>query len=116
MLSLATSRPRGNCSATQAWRRRLRLMQGSAAGAPRDITSVSWKKPWLRGCPGVVDVTREKHSMRATTKLYLCYSEWPRADKALWQKAFKPKVDLFDGGGPGAHLSERSVQQLQYAY
>jgi integrase/recombinase XerD len=54
--------------------------------------------------------------MRATTKLYLRYSEWPRADKALWQQAFEPKVDLFDGGGPGAHLSERSVQQLQYAY
>lgn len=54
--------------------------------------------------------------MRATTKLYLRYAEWPRADKALWQKAFEPKVDLFDGGGPGAHLSERSVQQLRYAY
>jgi integrase/recombinase XerD len=60
--------------------------------------------------------TREKHSMRPTTKLYLRHSEWPCADKALWQKAFEPKVDLFDGGGPGAHLSERSVQQLQYAY
>jgi integrase/recombinase XerD len=54
--------------------------------------------------------------MRATTKLYLRYSEWPRADKALWQQAFEPKVDLFDGGGPGAHLSKRSVQQLRYAY
>jgi integrase/recombinase XerD len=31
-------------------------------------------------------------------------------------RAFEPKVDLFDGGGPGAHLSERTVQQLQYAY
>jgi integrase/recombinase XerD len=59
---------------------------------------------------------KEKHPMRATTKLYLRYSEWPRADKALWRQAFEPKVDLFDGGGPGAHLSERSVQQLQYAY
>ena len=54
--------------------------------------------------------------MRATTRLYLRCCEWPRADKALWQQAFEPKVDLFDGGGPGAHLSERSVQQLQYAY
>ena len=54
--------------------------------------------------------------MRATNKLYLGYSEWPRADKALWLQAFEPKVDLFDGGGPGAHLSQRSVQQLQYAY
>jgi len=54
--------------------------------------------------------------MRATTRLYLRYCKWPRADKALWQQAFEPKVDLFDGGGPGAHLSERSVQQLQYAY
>jgi integrase/recombinase XerD len=54
--------------------------------------------------------------MRATTKLYLRYSEWPRADKALWQQAFESKADVFDDGGPGAHLSERSVQQLQYSY
>jgi len=52
--------------------------------------------------------------MRA--KLYLPYTEWPRADEALWKKAFEPTVDLFDGGGPGAHLSERTVQQLEYAY
>jgi integrase/recombinase XerD len=54
--------------------------------------------------------------MRATTKLYLHYSEWPCSDKALWQQAFEPKVDLFDDEGAGARLSERSVQQLQYAY
>jgi integrase/recombinase XerD len=54
--------------------------------------------------------------MRDTTKLYLRYAEWPRADKALWKKAFEPTVDSFDGGGPGAHLSERTIQQLQYSY
>jgi integrase len=54
--------------------------------------------------------------MRVTTRLYLRYSEWPRTDKALWQQAFEPKANLFEGGGPGAHLSERSVQQLQYSY
>jgi integrase len=53
--------------------------------------------------------------MRATPRLYRPYSEWSRADKARWRRAFEPKADLFDGGGPGAHLSERSVQQLQYA-
>jgi integrase/recombinase XerD len=54
--------------------------------------------------------------MRSTTKLYLPYAEWPRADKALWKKAFRPAADPFDGGGPGAHLSERTIEQLQYAY
>ena len=54
--------------------------------------------------------------MRNTTKLYLPYAEWPRADKALWKKAFRPAVDPFDGGGPGAHLSERTIQQLEYTY
>ena len=57
-----------------------------------------------------------KKSMRRTARLYLGYSEWPSRDKALWQRAFEPKKDLFDGGGPGAHLSDRTVQQLQYAY
>ena len=54
--------------------------------------------------------------MSATTKLYLGYSEWPRDDKVLWQQAFEPNIDPFDDGGHGAHLSERTVQQLQYAY
>jgi integrase/recombinase XerD len=57
-----------------------------------------------------------KKSMRRTARLYLQYSEWPSRDKTLWKRAFEPKIDLFDGGGPGAHLSERTVQQLQYAY
>ena len=54
--------------------------------------------------------------MRSATRLYLSHAEWPRADKALWKKAFEPSTDLFDDGGPGAHLSERTLQQLQYAY
>jgi hypothetical protein len=54
--------------------------------------------------------------MSATTKLYLCHSEWPSRDQTLWKRAFEPKIDPFDDGGPGAHLSERTVQQLEYAY
>ena len=54
--------------------------------------------------------------MKRKTKLYLPYTEWPAADKALWTAAFEPGTDLFDGGGPGSHLSERTVRQLQYAY
>jgi len=53
---------------------------------------------------------------RSAKRLYLPYLEWSCADKALWKKAFEPNTDLFHDGGPGAHLSERTVQQLQYAY
>lgn len=54
--------------------------------------------------------------MKSKTKLYLPYTEWPAGDKALWTAAFEPGTDLFDDGGPGSHLSERTVRQLQYAY
>jgi hypothetical protein len=54
--------------------------------------------------------------MRRTARLYLRNSEWPSRDKTLWKRAFEPKIDPFDDGGPGAHLSERTVQQVQYAY
>jgi hypothetical protein len=57
-----------------------------------------------------------KESMKRRARLYLRYSEWPSDDKTLWKQAFEPKVDPFDDGGPGAHLSKRTVQQLQYAY
>jgi integrase/recombinase XerD len=57
-----------------------------------------------------------KESMRRRARLYLRYSEWPSVDKALWKRAFEPKIDPFDDGGPGAHLSKRTVQQLQHAY
>ena len=53
---------------------------------------------------------------RRAKRLYLPYSEWPRDVKARWKKAFEPNTDLFHEGGPGAHLAERTVQQLQYAY
>jgi integrase/recombinase XerD len=59
---------------------------------------------------------QQKESMRRTPRLYLRNSEWPRRDRTLWKRAFEPKMDPFDDGGPGAHLSERTVQQLQYAY
>ncbi len=47
---------------------------------------------------------------------YLPYSEWPEEDRRFWDAAFKKGKRLFDDCGPGAHLSERSQQQLQYAY
>jgi integrase/recombinase XerD len=47
---------------------------------------------------------------------YLAYAEWPDEDRRLWDAAFKKGEWLFDDGGRGAHLSERSHQQLQYAY
>ena len=40
----------------------------------------------------------------------------PEEDRGLWDTAFKKGEGLFDDCGPGAHLSERSQQQLQYAY
>jgi len=49
---------------------------------------------------------------RSVKRLYLPYSEWPRDVKARWKKAFEPNTDLFHEGGPGAHLSDRTVQQL----
>ncbi len=47
---------------------------------------------------------------------YLPYAEWPEEDRGLWDAAFKKGEGLFDDCGPGAHLSERSQEQLQYAY
>ena len=47
---------------------------------------------------------------------YLPYAEWPEEDRGLWDAAFKKGERLFDDCGPGAHLSERSQQQLQYVY
>jgi integrase/recombinase XerD len=47
---------------------------------------------------------------------YLPYAEWPEEDRGLWDAAFKKGEGLFDDCSPGAHLSERSHQQLQYAY
>lgn len=47
---------------------------------------------------------------------YLPYAEWPEEDRGLWDAAFKKGERLFDDCGPGAHLSERSRQQMQYAY
>ena len=47
---------------------------------------------------------------------YLPYAEWPEEDRGLWDGAFKNGERLFDDCGPGAHFSERSQQQLQYAY
>jgi integrase/recombinase XerD len=59
---------------------------------------------------------QRKEPMRPTARLYLRYSEWPSVDKTLWKRAFEPKIDPFDDRSPGAHLSKRTVQQLQYAY
>ena len=47
---------------------------------------------------------------------YLPYAEWPEEDRRLWDTAFKKGEGPFDDWGRGAHLSERSQQQLQYAY
>lgn len=54
--------------------------------------------------------------MRRRTRLYLPYQEWPAADKSLWMATFQLGADLFDEGGLGVHLSERTIQMLQYAY
>jgi integrase/recombinase XerD len=50
------------------------------------------------------------------TRQYLPYAEWPEEDRRLWYEAFKKGAGLFDDCGRGASLSERSQQQLQYAY
>jgi integrase len=50
------------------------------------------------------------------SRLYLAYAEWPSGDKSLWKRTFEPNIDPFEGGRSGAHLSKRTVQQLQYAY
>jgi integrase len=47
---------------------------------------------------------------------YLSYFEWPEQDRRLWQAAFEKGDGIFDDCGRGAHLSERSQRQLQYAY
>ena len=62
------------------------------------------------------DQVQPKKSTRRTARLYLRYSEWPSRDQTLWKRAFEPKIDPFEDGGRGAHLSERTVQQLEYAY
>jgi integrase/recombinase XerD len=54
--------------------------------------------------------------MKRTTKQYLDYSNWPTIDQALWKTAFAPATDPFDDGGPGAHLSERTIHHLRYTY
>jgi integrase len=54
--------------------------------------------------------------MKRKAKQYLEYSSWPAKDKALWKAAFAAGTDLFDESGPGAHLAERTIQQLQYTY
>jgi len=59
---------------------------------------------------------KQRADKRKATRLYLQYSEWPRTDKTLWRRAFERKTDPFEDGGPGAHLSNRTVEQLQYAY
>ena len=47
---------------------------------------------------------------------YLPYAEWPEEDRRLWYAASKKGAGPFDDCGRGAYLSERSHQQLQYAY
>ena len=47
---------------------------------------------------------------------YLPYAEWPEEDRRLWDTPFKKGKGPFEDCGRGAHLSERSQQQLQYAY
>jgi hypothetical protein len=54
--------------------------------------------------------------MTRKTNQYLDYSNWPTKDQALWKTAFTPATDPFDDGGPGAHLSERTIHHLRYTY
>ena len=54
--------------------------------------------------------------MTRKARQYLEYARWPASDKTLWQVAFAPGADIFDERGPGAHLAERSIRQLQYTY
>ena len=54
--------------------------------------------------------------MRRQRKQYLDFAEWPIVDKTLWKAAFEPGTDLFDEGGSGGHLAERTLWQLRYTY
>ena len=55
--------------------------------------------------------------MNRRTRQYLKFQNWPAADKKLWKATFTPGTDLFDdGGGPGAHLAERTISQLECTY
>jgi hypothetical protein len=59
----------------------------------------------------------KRKSMKRRTRQYLKFQNWPPADKKLWKATFTPGTDLFDDdGGPGAHLAERTVSQLEYTY
>jgi integrase len=55
--------------------------------------------------------------MRQAKRLYLPFSQWPERDRMHWAAAFNPETNPFDDDrGLGAHLAERTRQQLQYAY
>jgi len=48
-------------------------------------------------------------------RLHLPFSQWPLADKRLWQQAMTHHDDPFCSAA-GAHLSERSRRQYQYGW
>jgi integrase len=54
--------------------------------------------------------------MARRTRQYLKFESWPVTDKELWEAAFSSGRDLFDDGGSGAHLAERTIAQLQYTH
>ena len=53
--------------------------------------------------------------MRRTARPKLCFADWPEDDRRRWSTAFKGG-DLFDESGPGAHLAERTREDLRHHY
>jgi integrase/recombinase XerD len=52
--------------------------------------------------------------MKRRARRYLLFSEWPLADRNLWEAKFAPRRDPFDA--LGVDSSDRTIQQLQYTY
>ncbi|GLR90946.1 site-specific integrase [Bradyrhizobium iriomotense] len=53
--------------------------------------------------------------MSRVAKLKLPFADWPTKDQQLWAAAFEAG-DLFDGGGPGAHLAPATREMLCERY
>ena len=54
--------------------------------------------------------------MKRREKQYIAYSEWPAADKRLWEAAFARGKDVFADASPGSPLADRTLAQLEYTY
>jgi integrase/recombinase XerD len=54
--------------------------------------------------------------MSRAPKMQLPRKDWPEDDRKRWRNANKSGIDVFDDGGPAAHLAEPSRQVLQQSY